>query len=236
MLAGNRAGAGVGSGSAAVGPTTPEQAGSGVISDSYQHVVSLGRGCQPAHQIRRIAERSTACPFGWILTTDKGLVELIASDLEGFFARETLRRGADGYMLDPRNATRFQHEFPPGSDFDVQYALHASRFEMLVARWRELLRSEQSVLFVRQHGWDADARACAARLRDAIRGQAPRLRFSILYLTGDAADEVPWDEQGIVNHRLPQPEPYDWKGDDAAWERLLGDALRVAPGGDTANG
>lgn len=28
-----------------------------------------------------------------------------------------------------------------------------------------------------------------------------------------------------VKRQLTQPEPYDWKGDDAVWERLLGDAL-----------
>lgn len=45
-----------------------------------------------------------------------------------------------------------------------------------------------------------------------------------LYLTADPAQDVSWNEQGIINRHLTQPEPYDRRGDDAAWERLLRDA------------
>ena len=192
----------------------------------YPLTVSLGRGCQPAYQIRRVLGISRAQVFDWILTLDAGLAALIESNLEGFFARDRLGPDPEGRIIDLPTGTKFFHEFPVGCDFYAKHAEHAGRYAMLAERWLGLLRSRGPVLFVRQHGWDPDPRATAARLRQAIGMRAPRLRFAILYLTGDPADEAPWGLNGVINRHLPQPEPYDWRGDDVAWERLLKDAVR----------
>lgn len=169
-----------------------------------------------------------AFPFDWILTTDRGIVEWIAGDLDGFFAREHFGRGRDDCVIDVRNETQYQHEFPKGADFDAQFALHAPKYAMLTVRWRELMGSDRSVLFVRQHAWDADARACAVRLRETLRARAPRLSFALLYLIEPKRYDGPWHEAQIENAALPQPASGRWEGDDAVWERLLGSALHSA--------
>ncbi len=198
----------------------------------YEQIVSLGRGCQPAHQIRRLIPGAAAHVFDWIVTPDAALISFIASDLDGFFARERLEMGPENCIIDRETKTQFLHEFPAGSDFDPQFAKNAEKYAMLAQRWRELLASEQSVLFVRQHAWDADLRASATRLRDTIAAKAPRLRFSLLYLT--ATDEADWGEPSIINRRLNQPDPYVWTGDDAAWEMLLNEAGALPPQGAAA--
>lgn len=191
----------------------------------YDQVVSLGHACQPAYQIRRVLGVTSAHVFDWIVIPDPALITLIGSDLDGFFSRDRLGVGSSEAITDLPTDTRFVHEFPKDSDVDVQHAQHAGRYAMLIRRWRRLLRSRQRVLFVRQHGWDPDPRAAAARLQALLLAKAPRLRFTLLYLTGDPADEVPWGQEGVINRHLPQPEPYDWRGDNAAWERLLREAL-----------
>lgn len=196
----------------------------------HRQVVSLGRGCQPAHQIRRILGITSAQVFDWIITTDEGLVSLIENQLEGFFARERLGAGPKGTVVDLPSGTRFLHEFPKGSDLDAQHAEHQGRYAMLVQRWRALLQSDQHVLFVRQHGWDPEPRTAAARLRQALRRQAPGLRFTLLYLTNAPGDDASWGEAGIINRYLVQPVPYHWTGDDAAWERILREALAETDG------
>lgn len=189
----------------------------------YDQIVSLGRGCQPAHQIRRLHAEAQAHVFDWIVTPDAGLVQSIATDLDAFFARDRLVMGPEDCIVDRVTDARFLHEFPTGEDFDAQYQKHVGRYEMLAERWRNLLASRQSVLFVRQHAWDSDLRATAIRLRDTIALKAPHLSFSLLYLS--AAHEEDWREEGIMNSFLRQPEPYVWTGDDAVWERLLEQAL-----------
>jgi hypothetical protein len=204
------------------------------LAGQYDQVVSLGKGCQPAHQIRRLLGTTSAHVFDWIVTTDGGLVAHIASGLDGFFALDRLGPAPGGVIADVATGTQFIHEFPKGREVRAQHAEHAARFAMLAARWRALLRSDQRVLFVRMHMDDDAPRASAERLRDAIAGRAPRLRFTILYLTDDPADEVGWGMAGIVNRHLKQPEPYAWEGDDAAWEALLRQALAVPPAGATS--
>ncbi|MBL8548215.1 MAG: hypothetical protein JNL81_17265 [Hyphomonadaceae bacterium] len=198
----------------------------------YEQIVSLGRGCQPAHQIRRLNPGATAHMFDWIVTPDAALISFIAADLEGFFVRERLEMGPENCIIDRATKTQFLHEFPAGCSFDAQFANNADKYAMLARRWRELLASEQTILFVRQHAWDEDLRASATRLRDTIAAKAPRLRFSLLYLT--ATDEPDWGEAGIINRRLTQPNPYVWTGDDLAWETLLNEACALPPQGNSA--
>jgi len=189
-------------------------------SAGYDQVVSLGRACQPAYQLRRLTGVKTAHVFDWIITPDKGLLRWLETDLDQFFARDRLTVDQRSVVIDQPTETQFLHEFPPGADFEKAYEENAGRFAMLVERWRNLLASDQHVLFVRQHGWSNDARAAALRLRDTIAAQAPRLRFKLLYLTPD--EQGDWREQGIINRFLRQPEPYEWTGDDDAWGEVLG--------------
>lgn len=203
----------------------------------YDQVVSLGQACQPAYQIRRILGISSAHVFDWIMTPTEGLIALIGSDLEAFFSRDRLGVGASGAITDLPTDTRFVHEFPEGSDLDAQHAEHAGRYVMLAERWRDLLRSRQRVLFVRQENWAPDPRASAVRLHATLRAKAPHLRFRLLYLTANPADETPWGYPDVINRYLPQLEPYDWRGDNAAWERLLHEALSApAPGASPRRG
>lgn len=189
----------------------------------YDQIVSLGRACQPAHQIRRVVPDAPAHVFDWIITNDDALVAHIDADLDGMFAREHLTMGENECIIHRETKTQFLHEFPKGSDFDEQYEKNDGRYAMLSQRWKDLLASDQKVLFVRQHGWDVDIRATATRLRDLIAAKAPRLTFTLLYLTEE--EDAPWNEPGILNEYLRQPEPYVWTGDNAAWDHVLGRGL-----------
>jgi hypothetical protein len=193
----------------------------------YGQIVSLGRACQPAYQLRRLTGSDSAHVFDWIITTDAGLIHWIESDLRGFFARDRLVADQSGVVIDEATETQFVHEFPPEAEFDAAYEANSGRFAMLVDRWRDLMASDQRVLFVRQHAWGNDARTSALRLRAAIAARAPRLRFDLLYLTPD--EQGDWREPGIINRFLRQPEPYEWTGDNNAWGEVLGYPPPAAP-------
>ncbi|MBI3438741.1 MAG: hypothetical protein HY054_08865 [Proteobacteria bacterium] len=185
----------------------------------FDEIVSLGRGCQPAHQIRRIFDIERAHIFDWIMTPDEGLRTSIRTGLEHFFERDRLVIGPEGCIVDATTNIQFMHEFPDGLVADRTYAEHAARFSALVARWQELMSSSQRVLFVRQHAWAADARASAVMLRETLDAAAPALDYTILYLTEN--EQPAWNESRIVNEYLHQMEPYDWRGDDRAWSTLF---------------
>lgn len=191
----------------------------------FEQIVSLGRACQPAHQIRRLFGVERAHVFDWVITPDEGLRTSIEMGLKHFFLRDRLIVGPENCIVDAMTDVRFLHEFPEARLDEHSYAEHAARFSTLVARWRELMRSNRRVLFVRQHAWNPDPRLSALKLRDALDVAAPALDYTLLYLTEQ--DAPPWNESRIVNMRLRQTEPYDWRGDDQAWSALF-DSLGVS--------
>lgn len=196
---------------------------------TYDVIVSLGRHCQPAHQIRRFLGYAPSNVFDWIVTTDDGLVQLISSGLEGFFSIDLLGRNADGVVLDALTGTKFFHGFPSGVGIAEGHRRQAARMAGQALRWRALMASSAQVLFVRQHGARPDVRRTAVRLRDTLRTAAPGIGFTLLYLTDPEAAEPDWGEPQIRNRPLAQPEPYRWQGLDAAWTRVLAEALVHCP-------
>jgi hypothetical protein len=203
------------------------------VTDSFDDIVSLGRACQPAHQIRRLFGVQTAQVFDWIITPDAALRTLLETRLDGFFSRDRLIMGPEACVIDAVTDVRFLHEFPAGSDVNAKYAEHAPRFEMLTERWRALMASRRRVLFIRQHAWDPDPRDTAIRLRRTLDAVAPELNYKLLYLTEH--DEAPWGEERIFNRRLSQPDVPDWRGDDHAWSALL-DEFGSPAGASAAQG
>ena len=196
----------------------------------YDDVVSLGRGCQPAHQLRRVLGIDRAHVFDWVVTTDAGLVQHIETRLQGFFFPDTLTRSAKGVIIDRRTGTSFPHETPRSGDPEEAFETHAPRLFALVDRWHRLVASDRSVLFIRQHGWNGKPRATALRLRTALRAAAPRLRFRLLYLTPpETAAELDPDQPDLLFRPLAQPDPPDWRGLDPPWDAVLAECLALPP-------
>lgn len=197
-----------------------------MLLNRFDEIVSLGRACQPAYQIRRIFGAERAHVFDWVITPDQGLRASIDAGLDQFFERDRLVVGASQCVVDRITDVRFLHEFPSKSVSDAEFTENVGRYALLIDRWRELMASNQRVLFVRQHAWEEDARVSALMLRETLDRAGPSLDYEILYLTEE--DEPAWNEARIVNHRLHQPEPYDWRGDNAAWSALF-DSVAAAP-------
>jgi hypothetical protein len=195
----------------------------------YDEIVSLGCTCETAHQMRRCLGIERAHVFDWVVTSDPGLLHHIESGLQGYFALDGLMRDAEGLVRDTLTTTLFLHEFPEGEDLAAAHATAAPRVAALVDRWHQLMASDQSVLFIRKHGWADLPLRTADRLQQALRAAAPRLRFRLLYLTKPAEFAPGTPTPGLVHLPLAPPDPPDWRGDDLAWQQLLSDALEFPP-------
>lgn len=191
----------------------------------YDDIVSLGRDCQAAYQLRRILGIDRANVFDWLVTRDPGLLTHIETGLHGFFAPESLITDAKGIVRDRVTATTFPHEFPSGADFATAHAKAAPRIAALVSRWQALVASDRSALFIRLHGWTGRPLHSAEALRDTLRLAAPRLRFRLLYLTTPDIHSPTPDTPDLIHRPLAQPDPPDWRGHDAAWQAILEEAL-----------
>lgn len=202
-----------------------------VLANSrFDRVVSLGCSCQPAFQIRRLLGIEEAQVFDWLITEDPGIIHLIKNAAEDVFRQNDLK-WINGAVRSLTHGTRYMHEFPAEADIEKGFLENTARFATLTRRWRDLMTSDERVLFVRIHAWSEDPPAMAVQLRDTLEAAAPRLRFELLYLTPPELFDPTWSVAGITHRPVAQPEPYTWKGDDAVWERLLSEALapRQAP-------
>ncbi|MES2529845.1 MAG: DUF1796 family putative cysteine peptidase [Pseudomonadota bacterium] len=197
----------------------------------FDHVVSVGGDCQPAHQIRRITGRDEAHVFDWLLIRAAGVARLVASDFDGFLdddAALSLHVSPYAHVADAHSGAHLLHDFPlvPG------FLLHADavrrKYAFLVARWRLLVAAPGPVLFV----WlGSEGRDAVAPLAEALRQQRAGRPFHLLALRSDAA-EPDWRLPDVSNRFLRQPAPYVWTGDDAAWDGHFGvggDATQAEP-------
>lgn len=195
----------------------------------YDEVVSLGRSCQPAHQVRRVLGISRAHVFDWIVTTDTGLCTLIADDLRGHFALDTLFRDNEGFVRDRVTDTVFQHEFKSEDDLTAVHATTAPRIAAMVKRWRRMMASNASVLFIRQHAWSESPADCADVLLSTLQAAGPRLRLRLLYLTEPHLTPARPDQADLLHRAMPLHPDGDWRGVDQAWQERLGEALSLDP-------
>ena len=191
------------------------------MSGPFDQIVSLGRACQVACQLRRVTGDTSARALDWVITSDEALLRVLGDGLSGWFRRENLAPFSPGFGVDLATGIRFQHEFAGGVTVDAAHAAHAGRMAELAQRWGALMAGRGRVLFVRQDGWSADVPRHAATLRDALGRAAPGLTAHLLYLTETARHDPAWAAPGITFQPLSQTEPYDWRGDDAAWDRAL---------------
>jgi hypothetical protein len=191
----------------------------------YDEIVSLGNTCQTAYQLRRCLGIDRAHVFDWVVTSDPGVLQHIESGLHGYFGLESLVRDENGHGRDARTGTLFMHDIPTECDLAASHGKAAPRIAALVDRWHRLMASDQSVLFIRRHGWAGHPLLVADRLHQALQAAAPRLRFRLLYLTNPTMFEAVADTVGLVHRPLPEPDPPDWRGLDSAWQELLTEAV-----------
>lgn len=186
----------------------------------FGHVVSVGGDCQPAYQIRRITGRHEAHVFDWLLVRAEGVAQLIDSGFEGWLQTPALSLEAQPYahVRDAAYNVHFLHDFPLAPGFEAEAGRVRAKYEVLVHRWRMLLASEAAVLFV----WKGDeGREAVAPIAEALRRARGRRPFRLLALRSDL-EEPDWQMPDVTNRFLRQPVPYDWTGDDAAWDALFG--------------
>ena len=195
----------------------------------YHEVVSLGRACQPAYQLRRVLNISRAHVFDWLITDDVGIRGHISARATDVLVLERLQRDEDGVVCDRQTGTKFLHDFKKDVDIPTAWAAAVPRFATLVARWQKLMASNSTVLFIRQHAWDCNPVEAADALLATLQAAAPRLRIRLLYLSEpEWTPDLP-DRPNLIHRQMPQHPEGLWTGCDEIWDKRLHEAIRLDP-------
>ncbi len=193
----------------------------------YDYIVSLGRHCQTAYQIRRFTGASKAFFFDWVRTPLVGLMRVLKQDFSGAFLLSGLQLGEEATLvLDRETGIGYRHSFEPDAvtgkieqaSLERQYPEQRRKHEFLLRRWRDVVRGE-NVLFVRH---DAMSPAEVDSLYRALVCYAGHPAVGLLVVGPGAGNEQPIFPQACMAAGFPLPSgAADWKGSDAAWTALF---------------
>jgi hypothetical protein len=193
------------------------------VRKQFDKVLSVGHACDVAHQVRRHFQQTEAYPFDWLTTPLDGLVRLVENDFADFLD-ETVLVAEGKYLRDARYGVRFLHEFENPARFRDNLADVRAKYERRIERWRRLMESGPSVLFVRSEQYvnaanidEAKARALLALLRRKY----ARADVHLLVQNPPAAGISEVIDDNLWLLQLKVPEPWIWSGDDVAWSEMF---------------
>jgi len=206
---------------------------------SIDHLVSLGRACETAYNLRRHFGFATAYPFDWWISTTDGAARFIRDgDAEALYRPEDLLVSTDGDAVsNTRYSIRFQHEFPrdrqvKGRPIVADWADHLEaprrRTAHLARRFFGLAATARNIVFVRAFAPRDTNGAAVADLLEALDMRFAAARIAVVMVNYRGA--VP---TGHPVHRLSvaRPAGADWRGDSGAWDAALATlGLRMTPG------
>lgn len=195
----------------------------------YDEIISLGRTCQTAHQLRRVFKDLQAHVFDWLITNDAGIRSLISAGVADVFVAERLERDQNGVVVDRLTGTKFLHDFEEDADIATGHAAAAPRFAFLVARWQKMMASDAAVLFIRQHAWSRNPAEDADALLATLQVAAPRLRMRLLYLSEPHRTPELADRPKLIHRQMPLHPDGLWTGCDEIWEQRLHEVICLGP-------
>ncbi len=194
---------------------------------SFAQIISLGRDCQAAHQIRRFTGNEKASYFDWLGTPHDAMISTLRRNFAGCFERKNLMLSSDTEtVIDTFTGISYRHSFPrlPGSRtidaeaIDRNYVSQAEKMHYLASRWRENA-ANTPILFVRKAVADEEQ---ALELGNALRENLAHEEFLLLFLVPllpprqTAYPHIRFAFESDDNRLSEQ-----WQGSDLFWDRLL---------------
>lgn len=195
---------------------------------AFDHVITLGGDCQVTYQLKRRKLIDEYLGFEWLLSEVKDVIELITNNFEDFLNPDNVKlifnpdKPASNCVFDNRYKVRLIHDYPLNPSFMDKHDEIKEKYDRRFDRFKEIVATAQKdgqrILFVRKRSTKIEA----AALAQALREHYPTLNFLLLIVDGSEETKTLWDIPNVINRHLRQLTPYSWKGDDEAWDEILG--------------
>lgn len=195
--------------------------------NSYEMVCSLGERCMTAHQMRLNKLRSESNPFDWLITSDiNAIVDTLLNDWRQFFLKENLviqNKGPEHTtVMDSATGFISLHDFIVNKPFDEEYDKFTDKYTRRINRFMDLIRSSQSILFVRTNATEFDIDNLQ---RLTMLNPHAKIDFLIVNTTDTTVvKSIPSKYENVHIYEISnQPDlAYDvWMGNHAHWKEVL---------------
>jgi hypothetical protein len=204
----------------------------------FDRYIGLGLNCEVVVQLRRLTGNPQANVFDWQRFSRAALIHTLRTDFADYCQLPNLALGEDRrHVADTTRDIEFHHLFTANLDGTImpqriarEYPKVRARADHLIQRWRETVRSSQTVLYVQRDPCDELTAEDVVDLHDAIRECYPAHRFAILWARDPVVPEaaslgadIVELAEGVYVAGIPvkQPRLVFWQGDDAAWDRIF---------------
>ena len=187
--------------------------------NKYDHFISLGHACQPAHNIRNILGQHEAYLFDWLVTPMPAVLMLLApGGIDRFFGNkksfENIDRHKNNIVVIHRpSEVVFYHDFTVREDLKALDKVYA-KYKFLYKRTDQALKTDK-VLLIRHHCSKAEA----VNLKNVLYKLYPSGNIDLL-IVNDGPVQPSWSIDRIVNMTI-NPAGVDWRGDMAGWSQIL---------------
>lgn len=188
--------------------------------------VSLGGGCQVAHQLRRRALRRQSMPLDWVRTPPGAIPHLFGTDFREFLRPENvvLRSGPPAVLVDGRYGIILPH------DIDTYerggHEALARRYKPRVEALRSSFSDQRTVILVRRRISRRDAEKILAAVEERYAAACVRL---LVVNDSEMNRELRLDEPpGSRGKLFVATSPFSgsrWSGCDATWDAIFDAAL-----------
>jgi hypothetical protein len=191
-------------------------------AETYDEVVSLGYGCQVAHQLEAHGMRKLAYPFDWFHTPFKGLLSFITYKGKNFWDINKIHI-VGVYPGDPNNLEVHDlnygiisyHDFS-SSPALLNYAAVKGKYDRRTKRFFDLLNSTKKVLFVCQYY----TKVQIEQLDELLRSSYPSLSFTLIAVGNTEDFKIDWHLPRIENYFMEEVFG-DWRGNFPRWTEIL---------------
>jgi len=178
------------------------------------YLISLGGDCTVATVLRSLGLRTAAYPFDWMFSHYDPLYKALADDFNHFLDPNSLKIGDDPRIIVDAYGLLFVHDFPtiyhPAAltesethgwaqvrdDWREFIQPIREKYQRRIERFRSVLSGSEQVFLIR---YSLPNRDEAIRLRDLIINRYPYLNFTLVAVSGSAADNTEWGLEKIRN-------------------------------------
>jgi tetratricopeptide (TPR) repeat protein len=185
-----------------------------------RHLISLGRACDVAFQLRMHGAENVPHVFDWLGTPTEGLIKIFESDFDVFHPDDLalIDNRPNRHVRDRVTGVVFFHHFPminghTTSDYLLFYANFIKVFNFQVRRFRDYVKT-MPVTLVRRDITEADAH----RLEEVFFSRYPGADAQFLYLVHNEATF-----RTGHGHARFIPRTSASLGEPADWIRILGE-------------
>ena len=193
----------------------------------FNPLISLGRHCQCAYQIRRFTQDTYTSYFDWVGAPFHGLLDVLSTSFHNTFERADLAVSADGtHVKHLRTGFIYRHLFSrlPGTEMvdpgalDREYVEKRSKMDYLGRKFLSQVR-EQASLYVRHDDLSLDEAHLLLQALDQVSGAEQ----NHLLIVSSKPEAWTTDHPRIQAHAgVPMSSgPNDWKGDNTLWDIVL---------------